>query len=762
MTKCILDKKYKVGGKLTLDHIEVELKNTPNVPALIGQLPQKTLDANNMKKSDLCYPIKTLINSVTAYYSLDGIIINSLTTTVTNYTLSEETTENMPGSAMGTEYPVTISYSDCGTTATTTFNLKVFHSPKSVSNVTITPSEFNKGLFQTVSVGYTLTWTDGETEEISYQLKNDYASKAEAYSITLPFIVTLFDYSDFTKNPINNPAPFKYKDDTNKISQFYLDTTNYGELKTYSPFVLAIRQIYRMNDGVLANIPGYDEETRTSIATAQIAGNSPWTVGENFFFEVDYSLTIKAEVVQKPTTTSAITYNSSSQSPIWANYDSSKMTIGGTTSAINVGNYDTTFTCKDGYVFPDGSTTTTITWTIKPYRLEYEILSNTHYFYHAGESYAAEIPCLKVPAWIPKSLFTIDSTELTLKDLSYAEISSDTNHMNILFNLYKNTTTTIGFTKNELYALTVKVNAAGDSNYEAFDITLPAGKIKWNIYYFDWDNATWEQIHDLCQNAIAPSVTVPDTSPIGHLTDYVKVGNKKDVAVTGTIPNFKTKNTYNVVIIGINLDGDNTITCKGTESFRHIVKDDSYNLYYWFADSEANENIGWSTAFTLEGTFPYLIRNKIPQMLEVYNYLVPTKRTAYDNFEDGTAASTPQITINDKVFLLTYYEYGLWDSSQSRLKEGNIVYPYFTNYTSRIIFQRVFSTWDSTNSTLYYDGELIFFGNCATSNKTAGKSYLQYYTSFINNGYSGSTVKYSNKTIYNAQELLLALTFVLK
>ena len=69
--------------------------------------------------------------------------------------------------------------------------------------------------------------------------------------------------------------------------------------------------------------------------------------------------------VNCPKQSGSLTYNGSSQSPSWSGYDSTKMTIGGTTSGTNAGSYTATFTPKDGYCWPDGTTdTVSVTWMI--------------------------------------------------------------------------------------------------------------------------------------------------------------------------------------------------------------------------------------------------------------------------------------------------------------------------------------------------------------------------------------------------------------
>ena len=82
------------------------------------------------------------------------------------------------------------------------------------------------------------------------------------------------------------------------------------------------------------------------------AKSVPWTIGRA-------TLTV-------PSPKKTLTYTGSSQSPSWNNYDSSKMTIGGTTSAISAGTYYATFTPKANYQWAGGSTSAkSVAWEIE-------------------------------------------------------------------------------------------------------------------------------------------------------------------------------------------------------------------------------------------------------------------------------------------------------------------------------------------------------------------------------------------------------------
>ena len=66
--------------------------------------------------------------------------------------------------------------------------------------------------------------------------------------------------------------------------------------------------------------------------------------------------TISKASLSVPAQSGTLTYTGSAQSPQWSNYDSNKLTIGGTSTATNAGSYAATFTPKANYQWSDGST----------------------------------------------------------------------------------------------------------------------------------------------------------------------------------------------------------------------------------------------------------------------------------------------------------------------------------------------------------------------------------------------------------------------
>ena len=91
------------------------------------------------------------------------------------------------------------------------------------------------------------------------------------------------------------------------------------------------------------------------------------------------SWSIGRATVQVPTANQdTLAYTGSTQSPTFNGYDPDKMTIGGDTEATDVGDYQTTFTPKANYEWPDMSTTAkTVDWEIVAQEIDVPTVSGT-------------------------------------------------------------------------------------------------------------------------------------------------------------------------------------------------------------------------------------------------------------------------------------------------------------------------------------------------------------------------------------------------
>ena len=89
-----------------------------------------------------------------------------------------------------------------------------------------------------------------------------------------------------------------------------------------------------------------------------------WSDGTQNAKTISWSIA-KAKINSIPSQSGSLIYNGNNQSPNWNNYDSNKLTIGGTTNGVNAGNYSATFTPNSNYMWSDGTQNAkTISWSI--------------------------------------------------------------------------------------------------------------------------------------------------------------------------------------------------------------------------------------------------------------------------------------------------------------------------------------------------------------------------------------------------------------
>lgn len=127
----------------------------------------------------------------------------------------------------------------------------------------------------------------------------------------------------------------------------------------------------------------------------------------------------KAKITAVPSTKTTWWYTGSTVTPTWTNYDSAKLTIGGTTSAVNISSYTATFTPKSNYTWSDGTTTAkSVTW---------KIASGTGTSYYNATQYGSD-----------RLGNAMNVTYRIREDWSYVTNSSTVYVQSIQFNYYTN------------------------------------------------------------------------------------------------------------------------------------------------------------------------------------------------------------------------------------------------------------------------------------------------------------------------------------
>ena len=258
---------------------------------------------------------------------------------------------------------------------------------------------------------------------------------------------------------------------------------------------------------------GVTSGTDAGTYTATFTPKDPykWSDGTTTAKQVQW--TIGKANVTAPTQSGSLTYTGESQSPSWNGYDTSKLTLGGTTSGTNAGSYNATFTPTDNYKWNDGSTgAKTVPWTIGK----------------AAGSLSLNKSSLSLTA-------SNMSDTITVTRAGNGTITAESGNPGIASVSVNNNIVTVTAQSKGNTTITVKV-AAGD-NYNApadktcsVSVSLPTATLNDN----DWD-------------------TISEASAAGTMDDYWAVGDTKSIVINGNVVGFGFTNlTVNAFILGFN------------------------------------------------------------------------------------------------------------------------------------------------------------------------------------------------------------------
>ncbi len=220
-------------------------------------------------------------------------------------------------------------------------------------------------------------------------------------------------------------------------------------------------------------------------------------------------------IASVPAQSGTLTYNKSSQSPSWSNYNTTYMTIGGTTSGTNAGSYTASFTPKTDYRWSDGTTTAkNVSWSI-------------------GKATGT--------LTVSKTSITLNLTTLTdtftIGGNYDGTLSVSSSAAGVATVTRSGTTVTVSHVNQTNGEATITVSCTAGTNY-----TAPASKtvtVKAEFILATLNDNSWAAIHSVS----------------GTGASYWAVGDRKAVAVSGTVGTQSVSGTYYVYIIGFNHNG---------------------------------------------------------------------------------------------------------------------------------------------------------------------------------------------------------------
>lgn len=218
-----------------------------------------------------------------------------------------------------------------------------------------------------------------------------------------------------------------------------------------------------------------------------------------------------------PSQNGTLTYNGNSQSPTWNNYNTTQLTLGGTTSGTNAGSYNATFTPKADYRWSDGTTSAkTIAWSI-------------------GKAAGS--------LTLSASSVTLNTSNLTktvtVTRAGNGTITATSSNTGVATASVNGTTITISHVNKTTGSATITVSVAAGTNHTApanKTIAVTAQFVSTTLNDNDW-------------------ATISDVAATGTGANYWDIGDCKAISVNGTVGTQSISGTYYVYILGFAHNG---------------------------------------------------------------------------------------------------------------------------------------------------------------------------------------------------------------
>ena len=402
--------------------------------------------------------------------------------------------------------------------------------------------------------------------------------------------------------------------------------------------------------------------------------------------------TISKASLSVPAQSGTLTYTGSAQSPQWSNYDSNKLTIGGTSTATNAGSYAATFTPKANYQWSDGSTSAkSVTWAI-------------------GKAAGS---------------LTLAKSSVTLNISSLTESVAVTRAGDGVISATSSNTATA---RVEVSGTSVKITG------------LKAGTAKITVKVAAGTNHTAPS-----DKTINVTVSLPDTSlanntpdiiaaaaKSGQAANYWSVGDKVGIAVNGSFGGLSYNNTVYAFILGFNhnssVEGGNSIhfqfgkTAAGVD----IAFVNSYgSTSTGFCMNTSNTNSGgWNNSYMRKTICPAFLA----ALPKAWQNIIAACTKYSDNTGGGSNTASYVTATSDKIWLLSEMEVqGTRSYANSAEANYQKQYDYYRNGNSKVKYQHTATTsacywWLRSVSASYTSGF------CSVGTDGSAGNYYAYYS----------------------------------
>lgn len=435
----------------------------------------------------------------------------------------------------------------------------------------------------------------------------------------------------------------------------------------------------------------------------------------------DTGVANRITIANIPSQSGSLTYTGGSQSPTWSNYNTTYMTIGGTTSGTNAGSYSATFTPTTDYRWSDGTTTAkTVSWSIGKATGTLTVSPNS-----------IELS--------PSNL----SDTFTIGGNHDGTISVVSNNTGIATVSRSGNTVTVNNVNQTTGNTTITVSCTAGTNYTApssQSVTVEAKFVSSVLNENDW--SVIKSVADASQGA-----------------NYWAVGDRKAVTVNGTVGTQAINGTYYVYILGFDHNSSREGTGITFGTFKTALSggtdiclvDSHYNDYStggqkWFnMNHSSNTNSGgWkgcdlrydvlgstnsnnNDAGTTTATSPVsgTLMAALPSDLRA----VMKPMTIYTDNTGGGSNTASYVTASvDYLPLLAEFEiFGTRSYANSAEQNYQQQYQYYKNGNSKVKYRH-----SSTSSTAYwwerspdYDNSTYF---CSVDPNGSANTYNAWYS----------------------------------
>ncbi len=376
-----------------------------------------------------------------------------------------------------------------------------------------------------------------------------------------------------------------------------------------------------------------------------------------------FNVTVERKSVTKPTWKSNLTYSGSPQSvnntSRWNNFNTSYMSIGGTTSATNAGTYTATFTLGANYRWSDKTTAPlNVNWTINKATGSLSLDKTTVAINASNYSAGVQVTITRAGDGV----------------ISY----SPTSISGLTLSLSGNILTIKGNGSTAVSATNITISVAAGTNY-----TAPTSKIvSVSAAYWSFGAGTGEVADSAWFTGLKNYLASNSGSSLKTSSGGNILGATKTVTLTTSVLG---TTSHLIRVIGVDQDANNTVTFQTKNCLNE------YTTWSTTAYSSSNTTAAMWTDANCKAK---------KECINYYNAF-PGK-SAIKTIKKGTCPSTNDSrngtpTYNDEtVFLLSEREFGLdtcsplstanSTTSKAECTQGkNFAYAYYTSNTTRIM-----------------------------------------------------------------------------